>query len=163
MAQKDKSIINNISEYHQENRVRFVLEIPTLNEISDEQIWKIFKLQSTIATTNLVLFTRHGKIARFASEVEILKEFFEYRVEMYEMRKEYMLAKLKLDYEILANKVQFIQAVIAGTIKINGKKRSLIMQQCKTSGLKTWTQLQDIMTKFIKNEGTKSRIEKRSP
>jgi DNA topoisomerase II len=92
-----------------------------------------------------------------------LKEFFEYRVEMYEMRKEYMLAKLKLDYEILANKVQFIQAVIAGTIKINGKKRSLIMQQCKTSGLKTWTQLQDIMTKFIKNEGTKSRIEKRSP
>ena len=73
--------------------------------MSDADIWKIFKLQSSIALTNLVLFTRTGKIARYASEVDIMKEFFAYRTEMYEMRKEFMLAKLLQDYEILANKV----------------------------------------------------------
>jgi len=34
-----------------------------------------------------------------------------------------MLAKLQKDYEILFNKVKFIQAVIAGTVKITKVKR----------------------------------------
>jgi hypothetical protein len=34
-----------------------------------------------------------------------------------------MLAKLLKDYEILFNKVRFIQGVIAGNIKINKVKR----------------------------------------
>ena len=41
------------------------------------------------------------------------------------------------DYELLFNKVKFIQAVIAGNIKINKVKRQLIMKQCKDLGLKT--------------------------
>ena len=76
--------------------------------MSDADILKTFKLQGSIATTNLVLFTRYNKIARYASEIDILKDYFRYRVEMYEMRKEYMLAKLNLDYELLFNKVKFI-------------------------------------------------------
>lgn len=76
------------------------------------------------------------------------------------MRKEYMLGRLSLDYEILFNKVKFIQAVIAGKILLNNKKRQVIMKQCKSIGLKTWSELQSIMHKFIKSEATKSRIAK---
>lgn len=111
-----------------------------------------------MSTTNFVLFTKNGKIARYASEIDIIKEFFTERAELYEMRKEFMLAQLLKDYEILFNKVKFIQSVIAGTIKISGKQRQLIMQQCKENGLKTWQHLCDIMHKFIKNEKTKSRV-----
>jgi DNA topoisomerase-2 len=83
------------------------------------------------------MFTKEGRIARYASETDILKEFFTQRTDLYKQRKEYMLARLMKDYELLFNKVKFIQAVIAGNIKINKVKRQLIMKQCKDLGLKT--------------------------
>jgi hypothetical protein len=42
--------------------------------------------------TNYVLFTNKGKLYRYGSELDILKEFFNLRKELYEMRKEFMLA-----------------------------------------------------------------------
>lgn len=154
--------MSNIAEHHQENRVHFILEVPTLHKMSDEQILKTFKLQTTVSTTNLVLFTRYDKIARYHSEVDIMKEFFSYRKELYQMRKEYMLGKLQQEYEILFNKVKFIQAVIANKLFISGKKRTLIIQQCREHQLKTWPELQQIMQKFIKNEAIKTRVAKNS-
>ena len=58
--------------------------------------------------TNYVLFTNKGKLYRYGSELDILKEFFNLRKELYEMRKDFMLAQLLKDYEILFNKVKFI-------------------------------------------------------
>lgn len=82
--------------------------MPTLSEISDTELIKKFKLQTSLSISNFVLFDRNGKIAKYASEVDIMKEFFKYRQELYEMRKEFMLATLQKDYEILFNKVKFI-------------------------------------------------------
>lgn len=44
--------------------------------MSDADILKKFKLQTSLASTNFVLFTKNGKIARYATEIDILKEFF---------------------------------------------------------------------------------------
>lgn len=93
MAQQN-DFIANISEYHQENRVHFVLEIPSLETMSDAEIVKKFKLQTSIPITNLVLFNKDAKIHRYATELDIMKEFFRHRQELYTMRKEFMLATL---------------------------------------------------------------------
>lgn len=69
-----------------------------------------------------------------------------------------MLAKLLKDYEILFNKVKFILAVIAGTIKINKVKRQQIMLKCKEIGLKTMVELNQIMDPFIKDKKKQARI-----
>jgi DNA topoisomerase-2 len=69
------------------------------------------------------LFDAQGKIAKYQTEIDILKEFFNLRKDLYQKRKDYMLALLLKDYELLFNKVKFVQAVIAGTIKINKEKR----------------------------------------
>jgi DNA topoisomerase-2 len=69
-----------------------------------------------------------------------------------------MLAKLLKDYEILFNKVKFIQAVITGTIKINKVKRQQIMLKCKEIGLKTMVELNAIMDPFIKDKKKQARI-----
>lgn len=92
MALKEE--ISEIREYHQENRVHFIVEVPKLANMNDAEILKKFKLQTSISTSNLVLFTKLGKIYRYASELDILKEFFTQRTELYEMRKEFMLAQL---------------------------------------------------------------------
>lgn len=66
--------------------------MPKLSEMDDAKILKTFRLQTTMSTANLVLFSHQGKIYRYASETDILKEFFTQRVQLYEMRKEFMLA-----------------------------------------------------------------------
>jgi len=69
-----------------------------------------------------------------------------------------MLAKLLKDYEILFNKVRFIQGVIAGNIKINRVKRQQIMLKCQEIGLKTMVELNAILDPFIKDKKKQARI-----
>jgi DNA topoisomerase-2 len=67
LAMKDE--IDEIREYHQENRVHFILKVPKLIEIErKEGIVKKFKLQSSLAGTNYVLFDHDGKIGRYDDE-----------------------------------------------------------------------------------------------
>ena len=128
LAGKDE--VDEIREYHMENRVHFSLTVPRLKELeAKNDIEKKFKLQSTFSSANYVLFTHEGKIKRYSDEVHILKEFFPLRGDLYTDRKEFMLAKLQKEYEILFNKVQFIQAIISETLKINKVKRVIILQR----------------------------------
>ena len=145
MAQNEKEkIVENIREYHQQNRVNFIVDVPKLSDMAEDnaKILKTFKLVSTIPGSNYVLFDSKGKIAKYQSEIDIIKEFFKLRTTLYNDRKEYCLAKLQRDYEILFNKVKFIQAVIAGTVTINKVKRQQIMLKCREIGLKTMDQLE---------------------
>lgn len=165
MIQDEKSgiIVENIREYHQQNRVHFSVDVPALSEMAndgDAKILKNFKLQSSISGSNYVLFDSKGKIARYQSELDILKEFFKLRTALYSDRKEFMLAKLLKDYEILFNKVKFIMAVIANTVKINKVKRQQIMLKCKEIGLKTMVELNAILDPFIKDKKKQARISK---
>jgi DNA topoisomerase-2 len=105
-----------------------VLKVPKLQEIiNGEGIEKKFKLVSSIAASNYVLFDYEGKIKRYQSEEEIMREFFILRKALYERRKEHMLAKLLKDYETLSNKVRFILGVISEEIKINKVKKRVII------------------------------------
>jgi DNA topoisomerase II len=75
LAAKDE--IEEIREYHQENRVHFVLKVPRLADIMrGEGVEKKFKLAGSISANNYVLFDYEGKIKRYSSEEEILNEFF---------------------------------------------------------------------------------------
>lgn len=108
LAQKEE--IDDIREYHQENRVHFVLRVPGLEAIERKEggIVKKFKLSTTLAGTNLVLFDASAHLRRYASPADILKDWFGLRSQLYERRKEYLLAKLLKEYETLRNKARFI-------------------------------------------------------
>ena len=56
-----------------------------------------------MSCSNFVLFDRDYKIRRYANEIEILEEFFEYRYEMYEKRKSDMVKRLTQALDKLTN------------------------------------------------------------
>ena len=109
-----KEEVDDIREYHQENRVHFVIQVPKLQEIMAEEggILKKFKLQTSMSTSNFVLFNHKKQINRYKSEGDILKEWYNLRLDLYHKRKKHQLQKLKKDYEILKNKVRFITGII---------------------------------------------------
>ena len=73
----EKNEIDDIREYHQENRVHFELTVPNLEKLEEKnEILKKFRLQSSISSSNYVMFNSQQKIYKYATEVDILKEFF---------------------------------------------------------------------------------------
>ena len=95
-----------------------------------------------------MLFSAAQKLVRYGSELAILEEFYEQRLNLYKLRKQYLLARLQKEYEILVNKVKFIKAVIAETLKINRVKRKVIVSNMIELGIKPMSQLNDIMAPF---------------
>ena len=153
-----KEVIEDIREYHQENRVHFILTVPKLLEIERNQgIIKYFKLQTSLASSNQVLFNADGQIYRYKTEEDIMKEWFNLRLNLYVRRKEHMLAKLKKDFETLRNKVRFIKEVINDEVTIKRVKRQAIAQELKRKKYMTQSDLNEIQqdvqrATVVKNE-----------
>ena len=145
-----KEEVDEIREYHQENRVHFVVTVPKLLEIERREggILKKFKLSTTLPCSNFVLFNSQAKIYRYDTEIDILKEFFGQREQLYHRRKEYMLARLLQQYEVLVNKVKFIQGVISESLRINKAKRKELVRSLVAFGLKQISEINAIMLKF---------------
>ena len=94
--------------------------MPNLDQIEKAEggIIKKFKLQSTINSSNLVLFNSQGQIHRYKHANDIVREWFGQRSILYEKRKDYQLQRLLKEFETLRNKARFIKAVIDGSVKI---------------------------------------------
>ena len=123
-----------------------MLQVPKLTAIERAPggIEKKFKLQGSVACTNMVLFDEEGRLQRFASVKDIMMHFFDLRSVLYERRKEYMLAKLKKEYEMLRNKCRFIKAIIEEEVIIKRKKKAEIAKDLKRQNYATMSDLNKI-------------------
>lgn len=115
---------------------------------SQDELVKRFKLQSSLPATNFVLFSADGRITKYEDELQILKDFFKHRSDLYTRRKQFMLCSLQRDYELLLNKVNFIRAIIADTLKVTRVKKQVIVANMHKLGLKPLAQINAILKGF---------------
>ena len=54
------------------------------------------------------MFDCNGCLKKYANEIEILKEFFDLRLERYAIRKRLLEGQLKAEVDMLTNQAQFI-------------------------------------------------------
>ena len=151
--------IEDIKEYHTNNSVDFVIRLPPgkLDSIiKGEGIEKKFKLIGSISATNMVLFDPHGKLKKYNDIKEIMEEYFEFRLQFYQKRKDYLVSKLLRELEILENKKRFVLAVIADDIKLRNSKKSDILRELAAKGYK-------MMKDITKIKSTKLAQEALSP
>ncbi|CAI2366138.1 unnamed protein product [Moneuplotes crassus] len=130
----DNNKISDLREYHGTNQVEFEIYYDEGSNGFDsklfkdtESIMKYFKLTTTISDKNFVLFNSENKLKLYADETEILDEFYDVRLKLYETRKDYMIRKLECDLEILENKERFIGEVVDETIIVNKKKKKELL------------------------------------
>ncbi|KAL7721006.1 DNA topoisomerase 2 [Entamoeba marina] len=114
--------IKGYQEYHQINTVSFVVDLA--EQMTDEQIWAVFKLTGSIKTTNMHMFDADQHIKKYEDELSILEEFCKVRYTTYEKRKEAILESLNKELTLLTNKARFIKKVIKGSIVVNNTKKS---------------------------------------
>lgn len=154
---EDDPFITDMKEYHTENRVDFHIRIPGLNKYTDGALKKKFKLSTTISMSNLVLFDKDRKIVKYTNIAEMMEEHFLVREDYYKKRKEYLIAKLMRECEILANKVKFILAVVNNQLIINKKQKATLVKELTAKGFATKKQLDAIFSEpnFLNDDNAK--------
>ena len=68
-------------------------------------------------------------LCHFTNEIEIINGFIDIRLDYYNKRKEYLIAKIKRELLILGAKFYFIKGILDDTIIINKKSKDDIKKQ----------------------------------
>ncbi len=89
-TEKTPAAIKDYREYHSDTTVHFVInltdeQMTAANEGGD--LYKKFKLESSISTSNMVLFDPEGRIKKYETVEEILSDFYQIRIKFYQERK----------------------------------------------------------------------------
>jgi DNA topoisomerase-2 len=127
---KTPAFITDYKEYHTDTTVRFVVKMSADNLSKAEQngLHRTFKLQTTLATSSMVLFDSAACIKRYTSVEQILQEFYDIRLEFYAKRKDYMEGMLAAESLKLNNQARFICEKIDGVISIENKPKKELIQ-----------------------------------
>ena len=88
-AEKVPSFIKDYDDYNTHNDVHFVIRMEEKHMTSalEEGLEEKFKLTKSIATSNLVAFDEQGRITKYATVEDIMKEFYGIRIKFYQKRK----------------------------------------------------------------------------
>ena len=88
-AEKVPSFIKDYKEFNDHKNVHFVIQLDEkhMKAALAEGLAEKFKLNKTIATSNLVAFDTNGRIRKYERVEEILEEYYVFRLTMYSKRK----------------------------------------------------------------------------
>jgi DNA topoisomerase-2 len=130
--EKNDKIIDDYQSNSGSNFVDFKLSFSghsLQNMIKHQTLEQKLKLTSSISTSNMYLYNADGKMTKYDTADDILEAFYDFRLSMYEKRKEYYLKLLKNELDILNYKIKFIRMVCDEKIIIAKRSRANIIEQ----------------------------------
>uniref|UniRef100_A0A6C0IJW1 DNA topoisomerase (ATP-hydrolyzing) n=1 Tax=viral metagenome TaxID=1070528 RepID=A0A6C0IJW1_9ZZZZ len=95
---------------------------------------KLLKLYTTNTNTNMHLFDAEDKLKKYNKVEEIIDDYFETRLKMYEVRKAYVINSLERELLLLSNKAKYIKENLDGTIDLRKKKKEQVIQMLQEKG-----------------------------
>ena len=125
--------IESFKEHHTDKTVAFEIQMSADQYAAAEAagLEKVFKMESSLSTTNMTLFDGEGRIKKYDSVQSIMNDFFAVRKRLYQERKQVLADDLTHDYKKLNAKVRFITMVIQGELVISNRKRVDIFADLK--------------------------------
>lgn len=140
-GKKDEpALITEFTQHHTDTTVRFVVTMTAQQMAAAEAkgLEKFFKIDTTLSTTNMVLFDAENRIKKYNTVHEIVQDFYAIRIRLYQKRKSLLADRLQEAYERLDNRVRFIKAIISGSLVISNRKRDAILRDLVTQGFKAF-------------------------
>lgn len=107
------------------------------SRIDDEGISdleKLFKLTSSVATSNMHLYNSSGIITKYSNVNDIMWDYIPVRWNAYVQRKRHLQQTLIQEIETLSTKVRFLKSVISGKLELRGRPTSDIVAQLVADG-----------------------------
>merc|ERR1719486_1883100 len=96
----------------------------------------------------MVLFEAYGCLRRYDTPEQIMKEFYELRLKMYDKRKKFLEGMLGAEACKLSNQARFILEKCDGTLKVENKKKKIMIDELSRRGydsdpVKAWKKSQE--------------------
>ncbi|POS85094.1 putative DNA topoisomerase 2 [Erysiphe pulchra] len=162
-GEKAPSFIKDYKEYNDHKSVHFIIQLDEKNikpDIYDNLLEK-FKLQKSIATSNLVAFDTRGQIRKYEKVEDIMEEYYVYRLEMYTKRKAYWLDKIDTEYRKLKNQARFVLEIIDNKLVVSRKKKSVLVSELRQRGYEAFPKGKD--PQLPNNDNTPENDDEISP
>ena len=100
-TEKTVAAIKDYREYHTDTTVHFTITLTDeqmVAALEGGDLCKKFKLESSISTSNMVLFDPKGRIKKYDNVEDILTEFYQLRLKTYQERKVSPMSKLVMTF-----------------------------------------------------------------
>ena len=168
-GKKGTSIVKDYDDMSKDTTVDFVITLQKgkLEELEAQEhdyhcngILKTFKLYTTNSTSNMHLFDAKDKLKKYDTVCEIIDDYYETRLQMYQVRKDYLTTMLEKELVILSNKRNYIQENLDGSIDLRKKKKEEITQLLKEKGYFEMENDYKYLTKMTMDSVTEENIEK---
>lgn len=132
----EPAFVSDFKEHHTDTTVSFTVTLSdqAMADALAEGLHKKFKLTSSLAESNMVLWDEHGRIKKYDTTADILSEFFDVRQRTYAKRKEWQVERLAAEWEKLKNKARFIQAVVDGQLVVAKKTKAFLVELLRKEG-----------------------------
>jgi DNA topoisomerase-2 len=97
-------------------------------------IEKLLKLYTTESTSNMHLFDSKDQLRKYSNVEEIVHDYYDARLALYEKRKLHQLAALAAELRVLSNKARYIQEVLDGSIDLRRKRGDDLVSMLREKG-----------------------------
>jgi len=104
-------------------------------DVEDAVLQKALKLTESVPNTFMWLHDAEYKLRLFPKYEGILKEHAKERLRLYGVRKAFVLNRLRRDLELAEGRAHFVELVVSGEIKLQGKKRAALEEDLTSHGL----------------------------
>ncbi|KAK6336595.1 DNA topoisomerase 2 [Orbilia javanica] len=135
VAKVEKAWVKDYLDYNSDLRVHFIVELDSKSSMEaalKEGLETRFKLNKTASTTNMVAFDAQGRLTRYETPEDILKEFYFVRLKLYQSRKDYLLGELNKQLRKLTNQARFVQMIIKKELVVSNKKRAVLIAELRS-------------------------------
>jgi DNA topoisomerase II len=89
---------------------------------------KTLKLYNSGSLSNMHLFDAHDKLKKYETIPEIIDDYFETRLELFQTRRLFLISEIKRELVLLSNKMKYILEVLDGSIDLRRKTKENIRQ-----------------------------------
>lgn len=136
---KAKLVLKSFEDLYNDVDVNFTLYLDPdyyrTAKTDSAEFEKRFRLTSSWNLTNLCAFDTKMNIVKYSSIGDILEDYFEARLKLYEVRRQHQIAQLKDHLEELDAKLTFLRAIVAGRLKIVNEEDATVLQGLLSIGV----------------------------
>ena len=136
-GKKIPSLIKDFDDISKDTNVDFTITLAKgkLEELEKSRgdhgcngLEKLLKLYTTNTTTNMHLFDAKDNLKKYDNVSNIIDDYYETRLTLYQTRKNFMIDALDKELILLSNKAKYIQENLDGSIDLRKKTKTQVIQ-----------------------------------
>lgn len=153
-----KDYVDNSTKHSVDMLVTF--QKGKLAEFDNSQLTKLLRLSTSLSTNNMHLFDPEDKLKKYTSITEIIGDYFGKRLELYSIRKDWLVDNMQRELVKLSNRAKYIQYLLVDRIDLRRKTKVQVFEMLQKENFDLIDGEYTYLTKMPMDSVTSEMVEK---